>query len=458
MSYFIPKGIENATAELNRRQVEKNKRRDIASTDGITVATPTLQATEGLLYFGNPHESIPLRLISDPYLTPKAKFAWQVIKLNAKAYQGTAFPSYEELQQLLSERPYSSEKASPKVVSQVLLLLRLSRWLTFCETARNAQGQVLGNIYIIHDEPIGIMDALHFNDDYLGFVEKHCHHHDKLVSQAANKIMHDLLNDDTLSHYGAHIHLMRSRYMARHHQLDVNTPSLSPSQPKEPLEAQLEKVQENLLTSHTEDSKFDREVSQKTTNLLTSHTEDSKNPLSSNTGIRDKSLILDSLPLGKSASQYSTSTYINNNLYSTVLDEMEKQFPQIYMSLSTLEKNTLLKISKELNLSQRLFCDVLSETALRIQHALNTDNAIKNILGYLCKMLRNAANGQFKPYLIQQETDKPAFSSIAQPTRINSSPSKINKTNVKAVITKEHLNRRLEMAQKMRGLLKQKSG
>ena len=93
MAQNIPQIIENATAELSRRQAEKQENKDSPKPE-------LSMQSEGLLYFGNPHESIPIRLLQDNYLTPKAKFAWQVIKLNAKAYQGTAFPSYEELQNI----------------------------------------------------------------------------------------------------------------------------------------------------------------------------------------------------------------------------------------------------------------------------------------------------------------------------------------------------------------------
>ncbi len=47
----------------------------------------------GLLFFGNQHETVPTRLLQDPCLTPRAKFAWQLIKCNVQAFQGGLFPS-----------------------------------------------------------------------------------------------------------------------------------------------------------------------------------------------------------------------------------------------------------------------------------------------------------------------------------------------------------------------------
>jgi hypothetical protein len=427
MAQNIPQIIENATAELSRRQAEKQENKDSPKPE-------LSMQSEGLLYFGNPHESIPIRLLQDNYLTPKAKFAWQVIKLNAKAYQGTAFPSYEELQKLLSDKPYSHERASTKIVSQTIMLLRLCRWLTFCSTARDNHGRVLGNIYIIHDEPISVVDAIHFNDDYLSFLEGACHHKDNIVNQVANQIMQALLNDDTLVHYGSHINLMRQRYSSRHSHLELQTQQKLTT----PTTKLLEKAQDKLLTSHTEGGEINTEGSRNLTKLQTSITE-----------ISDKSLISDSLPYGKSVNQYSTSTYINNNLYSTVLEQLAIQFPKVY-ALTALEKNTLLKITAELNLSEELFKSVLLETALRIRQSENTVKAIKNTMSYLCKMLRNAASGQFNPYLVNQPTESSATRKkqpISQPASHNE-----KKPEVATTLTPEQIEKRLALLNEMRKL------
>lgn len=438
MTRSILQIIENATAELSRRQAEKQNNKDLPKQE-LSIQS------EGLLYFGNPHESIPLRLLQDNYLTPKAKFAWQVIKFNAKAYQGTAFPSYEELQKLLSDRPYSHEKASTKVVSQTIMLLRLCRWLTFCSTARDNHGRVLGNIYIIHDEPISVVDAIHFNDDYLSFLESACHHKDNIVNQVANQIMQSLLNDDTLVHYGSHINLMRQRYASRHSHLELQTQQKLTT----PTTKLLEKAQDKLLTSHMEGGEINTEGSKNLTKLQTFHTEASQNSQTSITEISNKSLISDSLPLRKSVNQYSTSTYINN-LYSTVLEQLATQFPKVY-SLTALEKNTLLKMTAELSLSEELFKSVLLETALRIQQSEHTAKAIKNTMSYLCKMLRNAASGQFNPYLVNQPTESSVTTSKPQPISQLTSYDE-NKPEEEITLTPEQIEKRLALLNNMRKL------
>ena len=149
-------------------------------------------------------------------------------------------------------------------------------------------------------------------------------------------------------------------------------------------------------------------------------------------------------------------------MYSTVLDEAINQFPQPYRLLSNLEKNTLLKISTELNLQQTVFREVLTETALRIQQAATTDKPVKNPIGYLCKMLRNAASGQFKPYLINSTpTLSVGISGGTNSSRITPAiraRTETTDTKMKKTLTAEQLNQRLAMANKMRSVLKQNRG
>lgn len=192
--------------------------------------------------FGNQHETVPTRLLFDPYLTSRAKLAWQLIKYKAREFQSGMFPSYEVLAKLLSDKPYDEAELSRKLVSQTLLLLRLTRWLTLCETVRNEQGQVLGNFYILHDEPMPIIDTIQLNHDYIALLEKSIQHRDNFVRGVANHIVENLLSDNTQWHYISHIDWMRARlqdYQKR---------------PKMDISEQEEStfIQENLLSSNKE--------------------------------------------------------------------------------------------------------------------------------------------------------------------------------------------------------------
>lgn len=81
-------------------------------------------ASDSLLFMGNQHDTVPRRLLQDPLLSPRDKFAWQVIRMQAQDNGGAVFPSYSELQVQLSNRP-QDEKASRSTVSRALLMLRL---------------------------------------------------------------------------------------------------------------------------------------------------------------------------------------------------------------------------------------------------------------------------------------------------------------------------------------------
>ena len=250
--------------------------------------TPTLPVESGLLFFGNQHETVPTRLLFDKYLTARAKLAWQLIKSKAKEFQAGLFPSYEALSELLSDKSYAGEKLSRKLISQTLLLLRLTRWLTLCETARNEHGQVLGNIYLLHDEPMPVIDTIQLNDDYLKLLEKSVKHKDPTVRLVATDIIENLMSDETQWHYLSHIDWMRARYKEyQQTRLANNTVNYAYSQMN-----LAEKTQERLLSSHMELSK----------NQLSSQMELSQNSQSFHRELRGKnranSLILDSVPFG----------------------------------------------------------------------------------------------------------------------------------------------------------------
>ncbi|POY43214.1 STY4528 family pathogenicity island replication protein [Avibacterium endocarditidis] len=205
---------------------------------------------QGLLFVGNRHESVPLRLLTDSYLTPRAKLAWQLIKLNAYQFQGAAFPSYDELSLWLSERAFEGKRVSRKVISQTLLLLRLTRWLTLCETVRNERGQILGNVYVMNDEPLSVVDCLQLNDDYLRLLEKSVKHKDPLIKDVAIRIIDDMLNQDAqLWLLVSHIEAIQARYQAHKQGFHIGSP-ITPLAKN--VDEAIKETQQRLLSSNKE--------------------------------------------------------------------------------------------------------------------------------------------------------------------------------------------------------------
>jgi hypothetical protein len=360
----------------------------------------------GLLFFGNQHETVPTRLLFDPYLTSRAKLAWQLIKYKAREFQSSMFPSYEVLAKLLSDKPYDEALLSRKLVSQTLLLLRLTRWLTLCETVRNEQGQVVGNFYILHDEPMPIIDTIQLNHDYIALLEKSIHHKDSFVRGVANHIVENLLSDNTQWHYISHIDWMRARlqdYQQRPKMNDVEQESAVD-------------IQENLLSSNRELSEKTGELSK---NDQSSKKELSQIKLSSkrelSTQNDDKSLISGLVPKGNSGfSQYSTSTSIYTNTYCTGnANEMDWS---ANVHFSPLEKKAVAQAMRGLDLG---ICKaILFELEQRV-----VKGEVKKPQGYVMSLIQRAHHGEFKPFLYEQHLQ--GQSSLAKNGLTQHNPSRL---------------------------------
>lgn len=306
-----------------------------------TVISPKAEIEQGLLFFGNQHETVPTRLLYDPYLTPRAKFAWQLIKHKVREFQGGLFPSYELLSKLLSDKPYANASLSRKTVSQTLLLLRLTRWLTLCETVRNEHGQVKGNVYLLHDEPIPILDAIQLNEDYLALLHSAIKHKDNTVKQAALHILEKIMQDKTQWYYVSHIDWMKARYQ------DYCT-RIKNQKSEELIALHLDTVQQNLLSSNKE---LSEKLSLKGQNLPSSLMESSQIALSSNRELRGentaKPLILDKVPLGNSVNtQYKYSTVLINKYSTGVVTELNWE----QLKLNALDKQAIAKSMQGLDL------------------------------------------------------------------------------------------------------------
>ncbi|MCC0149826.1 STY4528 family pathogenicity island replication protein, partial [Pseudomonas aeruginosa] len=78
----------------------------------------------------------------------------------------TAFPTYEQLRPYLGMQP--GKIASRETIAKALKVLRLTRWLSLGRRLRNdLNGQVQGNVYILHDEPVSPAEALELDPDYM---------------------------------------------------------------------------------------------------------------------------------------------------------------------------------------------------------------------------------------------------------------------------------------------------
>ncbi|QIQ22125.1 STY4528 family pathogenicity island replication protein [Zophobihabitans entericus] len=153
---------------------------------------------DGFIYSGNPHESVPRALFLDRRITPIERNAWQVIRMLLQADQITAFPSYEELKPYLTSLPYA-DKASSETVARAMTILRLTRWLSLYKKRRSSSGHIQSNLYILHDAPVSLLEALELDPEYLYLVCQSVNHASKSIQIVASKILEEINQDPTLS-------------------------------------------------------------------------------------------------------------------------------------------------------------------------------------------------------------------------------------------------------------------
>jgi hypothetical protein len=157
------------------------------------------EAGDGIVFAGNPHESVPRALFLDARLTPLERNAWAVIRLMLNQDGVTAFPSYAQLRPFLATAP-GSQNASDETVARALTVLRLTRWLSLARHRRDpATGRLLGNLYVLHDEPLSPYDALQLDPDYLELVSRALTHASKTIQYLSCHVLNELTQDPRLS-------------------------------------------------------------------------------------------------------------------------------------------------------------------------------------------------------------------------------------------------------------------
>lgn len=320
----------------------------------------------GILYSGNIHETVPKQLFLDNRLTPVERNGWQVFKLLLDK-QGFAAPRYEDLQPYLSMTPYA-EKASKETVAKVIHILRLTRWLSLINKGRDKHtGQLLGSIYILHDEPITPAEALQLDSNYLNFVVNCCKHANKNVSIVAKGAFDDLHESDNQSVQ------TRLSLLAQRIQKQI-------SNEPDKLNEHAKPKQNNHLVRNSIDPSSESEPSK---NSLvrnrfspSSESEPSLHPPISN--------------LVRNPNPYSTSTVYIHNSTSTVLD---------HPRLKDLTKQQQSKLAALVN---ELDTDLINQVFDEFNKRCN--DTINNPIGYLFGLLKKAKNNEFKPWLSSSNT------------------------------------------------------
>jgi len=198
---FTPGNLKTLNAVLDSASIALDETRRASpqqpkpAARGIKPLSPILDTEHtGILFTGNPHETVPRRLLLDNRLTPMERNAWQVFRLRLNDDGLTSFPTYEQLQPYLAASPF--KVASRETVAKVLTTLRLTRWLSLAGRVRDeATGQMKGNIYLLHDEPVSISEAMLLDRSYLELVGNSLEHASKSICQVAAYTLEEFARD-----------------------------------------------------------------------------------------------------------------------------------------------------------------------------------------------------------------------------------------------------------------------
>ena len=208
---------------------------------GAAAASPAAPVSDGFLYSGNRHESVPRALFLDRRLTPLERNAWQVFRLQLQSDGVTAFPTYDQLRPYLASMPCAAQ-ASHETVARALTLLRLTRWLSLVRRRRDPKtGRILSNLYMLHDEPLTPFEAMQLDPDYLGLVSQALTHAAKAVQIVGMNTLREIAEDPMLNGRTLPTRLqVLAQRMARNEWADA-------SYPQAPVDHESEEGQDGLL-------------------------------------------------------------------------------------------------------------------------------------------------------------------------------------------------------------------
>ena len=200
--------IGHAASEMTLRRGEPPASDIVNSETGRSGASAS--DLDGLLFFGNPHETVPRALLLDPRLGHVDKLGWQMMRMLVNPDRTTAVPTYDELQPLLRGAP--GQKASRATVARVIAVLRLTRWVSLGHRARNTQnGRIIGNVYILHDEPLSPAEASVLDADYVEYVCRCLDHQNKVVKTVAAMVFEELQEAGALHELPTRLETLVSR-------------------------------------------------------------------------------------------------------------------------------------------------------------------------------------------------------------------------------------------------------
>ncbi|MFZ2988812.1 STY4528 family pathogenicity island replication protein, partial [Ideonella sp.] len=332
---------------------------------------------DGFLYSGNRHESVPRALFLDRRLTPLERNAWQVFRLQLNDDGVTAFPTYNQLRPYLASMPCAAQ-ASHETVARALTLLRLTRWLSLVRRRRDPKtGRILGNLYVLHDEPLTPFEAMQLDPDYLGLVSQALTHAAKAVQIVGMNTLREIAEDPMLNGRTLPTRLqVLAQRMARNEWADA-------SYPQAPVDHESEEGQDGLLRN------LDGPSSESEAGLKPAPDGSLRNPKEDRTVRMDRINQVRTVPRAKSLQHL--------------------RLPERLLRLKDEQQSGALVALQQVDESLRQA--VLDEWDARCRNS-----AVRNPAGYLFGIIQKAIRGEFKAWAGEGGSPSPPPHAPPRPT------------------------------------------
>lgn len=332
------------------------------------------QPYAGIIFSGNPHETVPRRLLLDDRLTPLERNTWQVFRLLINDDGLTAFPTYDQLRPYLGMQP--GKLASRETISKALVTLRLTRWLSLGRRVRNdLTGQVQGNVYLLHDEPVTPAEAMELDKDYLQLLAQSMEHQTKVIREVATIAWNEFAGDpDVGQRLPSRLDIVESRLNQQSWVKPSSETALA--RPEFGIRTQLKAPQFSLSS--------DTELSD-----LAPLTETST--LSSASELSGETRSTDSV---RHPNSYSTYTNTNNDVCKSFVhtppacDETSAEFLQTLQRLPADQKMSALQAMQKIPPESRP--GLITQWVHRCE-----SGSVRNPLGYLLTLIDKAIRGDF---------------------------------------------------------------
>jgi len=354
--------------------------------------------TDGFLFSGNRHDSVPRALLLDRRLTPLERNAWQVFRLMLNEDGVTAFPTYEQLRPWLASTPCAGS-ASHETVARALTVLRLTRWLSLVRKRRDPKtGRILGNVYVLHDEPLTPFEAMQLDSDYLQLVSQSLNHASKAVQVVGNHTLQEIADDPMLFNrtVPTRLDVLTQRLM----QQDIGQPESYP---------------QNL---HIHDSEEGKISLLRNCEPPSSDSEESLKPA--------KNALL------RNPKKDSTVRSISIHKVRTTAHTREAyRLPERFLSLKPAQQDGALMALQQVESTLRQ--SVLDEWDIRCR-----SSTVRNPAGYLFGMIQKAIRGEFNAWAAKVE-------SASLPVITQNAPTQPSNPKLLSEVAKQHLAQIREM-------------